>query len=279
MIDFLWVAIGLACPVLLAAMAGYLSERSGVINIGLEGNMLMAACFAALGAAVGGPLAALGAGIIGACILAAVHYVVTQVFRVEHVVSGMAMNAVALGVTNFLYESRADRDASGTLGGLPLPAFVGVSLVVPLVLAWYAVRTRGGVWLTAVGEDPEKARLVGIDPQKVRWWAAMGCGVFCGLAGTYLVMDTGNFTDNMSAGRGYIALAALILGGWRPIPAMIAALGYGLFSALNLQMQGQPIFGIVLPNQAWSALPYIVTIIAMAGLLGRQRAPGGLGKA
>jgi simple sugar transport system permease protein len=130
----------------------------------------------------------------------------------------------------------------------------------------------------AVGSDPDKARLMGLQPSNVRLWGLLATGLFTGIAGVELVAYTGVFTDNMTSGRGYIALAALIIGGWRPIPAFIACVVFGFFSALRLQLQGTPLFGAELPPQIWASLPYLVTIVALAGLLGKNRTPAGLGR-
>ncbi len=119
---------------------------------------------------------------------------------------------------------------------------------------------------------------MGVQPIRVRFFGLLATGVLTGIAGVELVAYTGVFTDNMTAGRGYIALAALILGGWRPIPACLACFAFGFFSALQVQLQGTAIFGAQLPVELWAALPYLVTIVAMAGFLGRNRTPAGLGK-
>lgn len=269
----------LATPLLLASMAGLLSERSGVINIGLEGFMLVACCVLAVAAPALGPVGAVAVAVLASTVMALLHWMFTQRFRVDHVISGMALNAIAAGGTNFLFQKFADVDRKAALPVLPLWIFEALGLGVPLLL-WIAIRyTRPGLRLFAVGSDPDKARLAGISPPRVRAFALAGCGILCGLGGAMLVTYTGNFTDNMTAGRGYIALAALILGGWRPVPAAAASLGFGLFSALKIQFEGQSVLGIQLPSQAWASLPYLATVIALAGFVGRKRSPQGLGKA
>jgi simple sugar transport system permease protein len=130
-----------------------------------------------------------------------------------------------------------------------------------------------------VGNDPDKARLVGIEPRNIRAISLIATGFFTGIAGTLLVSNAGNFTENMTAGSGYIGLAALIIGGWRPIPALLAAFGFAVFDALQVFCQGIKVFGVVIPSQFWQSLPYVVTVIALAGFLGRTRPPAGLGKA
>ncbi len=127
--------------------------------------------------------------------------------------------------------------------------------------------------MVAVGADPDKARLMGLRPGRIRLIALLATGVFTGLAGALLVSDAAIYTNNITAGRGYIALAALIVGGWRPLPAFAVCLALGFFSSLQLRFQGSYI-----PSQAWAALPYVLTIVALAGFLGKNRTPAGLGK-
>jgi simple sugar transport system permease protein len=273
------LTIALSTPLILAAMGGFTSERGGVINIGLEGMMLVAACVDALLAPKFGPIGALFAGILAAISMSLLHWLVTQIYQIDHVISGMAINAIAAGSTNFFYLKFGDEARKGSVANIPTWAFYIAGFVVPLALWLYAKKTRGGLRLMAVGSDPDKARLMGVQPVKVRFFGLLATGVLTGIAGVELVSYTGVFTDNMTAGRGYIALAALILGGWRPIPALIACLAFGFFSALQVQLQGSPIFGIQLPSQFWAALPYLVTIVALAGFLGKNRTPAGLGKA
>ncbi len=278
MLNLLVLTILFSTPLILAAMGGYTSERGGVINIGLEGMMLMAACVGALAAAHYGPVGQIIAGVVAATVLSFVHWLATQVYHIDHVISGMAINAVAAGGTNFLYLKLSDPAHGSGLPHLPISVFCVAGIVVPFLLWFYSRQTRGGLRLMAVGSDPDKARLMGIQPIRVRLFGLLATGILTGIAGVELVAYTGVFTDNMTSGRGYIALAALILGGWRPLPTFMACVVFGFFSALRLQLQGTPLFGAQLPSQLWAALPYLVTIIALAGLLGRNRTPAGLGK-
>ncbi|AIE83632.1 ABC transporter permease [Fimbriimonas ginsengisoli] len=278
MLNFIALVVVLSTPLLLAAMGGFTSERAGVINIGLEGMMLMSACVAALVGVKMGAVGGLAAGIGSGIVMAMIHWVATQVYRIDHVISGMAINALAAGGTNFLFERFTDPNRTGSVPVLPMAFYDWLAFLVPVALWLYVRKTRGGLRLLAVGSDPEKSRLMGVQPLRVRFFGLLATGVLTGLAGVALVTDTGVFTDNMTAGRGYIALAALVLGGWRPIPAMLACVGFGFFSALRLQLEGNPHLPN-LPTEAWAALPYVVTVIALAGFLGRSRTPAGLGKA
>jgi simple sugar transport system permease protein len=259
-------------------MGGFTSERGGVINIALEGMMLMAACVDALATPKLGPIGAVFAAVAAATAMSLLHWLVTQIYRIDHVISGMAINAIAAGGTNFLYLKFGDAARQHSLAHLPAWVFFTFAFVAPFLLLVYARQTRGGLRLLAVGSDPDKSRLMGVQPVRVRFFGLLATGFFTGIAGAGLIAYTGVFTDNMTAGRGYIALAALILGGWRAVPALLACVAFGFFSALQVQLQGSPILGIQVPTEAWAALPYLVTIVALAGFLGKNRTPAGLGR-
>lgn len=280
--DFVQLGLGtvaLSAPLMLAAMGGLTSERSGVMNIALEGFMLTAACVTSLvGVASGSAWIGLAAGIGAAVLLSLLHGVLTQTYKIDHIVSGMAINALAFGGTNFLDKRFSDVGRTGEIPGLPMMVYTMVAFAFPVFVALYIRWTRGGLRLMAVGNDPDKSRQMGIEPLTVRFSALVWTGVFCGIAGAMIVTDAGRFSDGMTAGRGFIALAALIIGGWRPVAAAIACLVFGGFSALQLQLQGTHMFGADIPSQLWNAVPYLVTIIALAGFLGKNRAPAGLGK-
>lgn len=281
----------LASPYLLAAMGGWASERSGVMNIGLEGKMLTAACVAAwVGTVTQNAWLGAGAGIVAATLMSLLHWLMTQTYRLDHIISGMAINFLAAGATGFIavkyLTSLSDRlpllpvfQIQLTPNYLFRPSLLAIlSILIPILLAFYVLKTRAGLRLLAVGNDPDKSRLMGVQPLKVRLGALIATGVFTGLAGVQIVMGAGQFTENMTAGRGYIALAALILGAWKPLPTLGAALVFALFEALQKVYQGVPVFGLDIPSEFWQALPYVVTVIALAGFLGRSRAPQGLGK-
>lgn len=271
--------LALSAPLMLSSMGGLTSERSGVMNIALEGFMLTAACVAALvGGSTGNAFLGLGAGLASAVLMSLLHGLLTQVYHIDHIVSGMALNALAFGGTNFLDKRFTDVERVGAIPGFSMTAYLVAAFAFPVFIWLYLRGTRGGLRLLAVGNDPEKARQTGIEPIKVRIWSLLWTGIFCGVAGVMIVTNAGRFTDGMTAGKGFIALAALIIGGWRPLPAAAACLVFGAFEALQLQLQGTHFLGGDIPSEAWNALPYTVTIIALAGLLGRNRAPAGLGK-
>lgn len=291
-VTILLSTLSLAAPFILAALGGLTSERSGVINLGLEGKMLIAACVTAVAAAAF-QNATLGVAFgVGAAILfSLLHWLLTQKFAIDHIISGMAINLMAIGGSGYLYGAFSNKQSDGSIPILPtlvidlggagkftVSIYMVLALTLPFLVFWYLKRSRAGLRLLAVGNDPDKARLMGIRPLRVRLAALIATGVFTGLGGAFIISNVGRFTDNMTAGRGYIALAALILGGWRPIPTFLACIGFALFEAIQMQLQGTELMGARIPSEAWQALPYIVTIIALAGFLGKSRAPQGLGK-
>jgi ABC-type uncharacterized transport system permease subunit len=277
--DLIGATLRLGGPLVLAALAGVISERSGVINIALEGNLLGAACAGSLvSAATGNPVLGLGAGILAAVFLSLLHGLGVLIFRIDHIVSGMAVNAISFGLTGFAIKVAVMKDYSVAFQSLP-EAFFIVIVFVAVVGIWGWLRfTTPGLHILAVGNDGRKAMEMGVNPVGVRFKSQVAVGVLCGLGGVMLVSQPEQFSSGMTAGRGFIALAAVILGGWWPLKAAIAALGFGLFDALQLRLQGVPIFGVMFPSEFWASLPYLLTIIALGGLLGRSRPPAALGK-
>jgi len=273
--NLIFQTIILASPLILAGLGGYFSERSGIVNIALEGKMLMAACVSTVVVInTQSPWLSLLAGVLAATVFAVVHWLMTQVYRIDAVVSGMAINAVALGGSNFINSKMIDPHYSGPMPYFWAGALWTIAMAAPVLVWAYSRWTRSGLRLMAVGSDPDKARTMGVNPLWVRCLALLGTGLFCGLSGTLIASNAGSFQDNMTAGRGYIALAALILGGWRPVPTALACLAFGLFQALELSLQGT----VKIPSQAWNSLPYLVAILAIAGFSAKNRAPAGTGK-
>lgn len=278
--------ITLGAPLILAAMGGFCSERGGVINIALEGNMLMGAIATALiSAYTKSPWIGITGGIVAATCLSWLHWLLTQSFRMDHIVSGMAINLVALGAANFLDQRYTDPTA-GQIPTINVNCYYVAALILPFLIALYMRVSKGGLRLLAVGNDPSKSRQMGLFPTNIRFIGLTATGILCGLSGALIVSDAKYYTDNMTAGQGYIALAALILGSWRPIPAFIACLVFGMFKGLEIQLQGWTpkieMLGLHLslniPREFWLSLPYLITVIALAGFLGKSRVPAGIGK-
>lgn len=271
--------VTLTVPLILAAMGGLTSERSGIMNIALEGTMLGSSCTVALVGTISGNAGiALCAGLLVGVVLMLIHAVLTQKFRIDHIISGMAINAFSIGATNFLSKRFLNDTEMHKISYLPVQLYWLLAVAIVIGIFFYLKKTKGGLHLLAVGNDPEKSRQMGIAPQKVRYLALIASGVFCGLSGALIVSNSGSFTDNMTAGRGYIALAALIIGSWKPVPTLVACVVFGFIDALQLNLQGTKLSGADLPPELWSALPYLVTLVALAGLLGKSRPPSGLGK-
>ncbi len=271
-------AVRQATPLLLAALGGLYSERSGVINIALEGLMLAGAFTAATVTYVSGnPWIGLAAGIAAGVLVALIHGLACIRFKADQVVSGTAINILFLGVPALL--SGAFFQSTGATPQLPQGQLMPLA---PIVLAfvlvpvtWYVLnRTPFGLRLRAVGENPEAADTAGVNVARVRFAAVMLSGALAAIGGAYLSIGQSSlFARNMSAGRGFIALAALIFGKWRPVQTMLACLLFGFAEALSIQMQGVS----QVPVQFIQIVPYALTIVVLAGFIGHSRAPRALG--
>jgi general nucleoside transport system permease protein len=270
--------IRLATPLLLAALGGLFSERSGVINIALEGLMLAGAFTAAtVTHYTGSPWVGLAAAILAGALVALVHGIACIQFKADQVVSGTAINLLFLGVPALLSGALfASTGATPQLRQDQLIPNVPIILAFALVpVVWYVLgRTRFGLRVRAVGENPEAADTAGIDVTRVRYLAVMLSGALAAIGGAYLSTGQSSlFARNMSAGRGFIALAALIFGKWRPVQTMLACLLFGLAEAISIQMQGVS----RIPVQFIQIIPYVLTIVVLAGFIGHSRPPRALG--
>lgn len=300
-----------ATPLVLCAMAGLLSERSGVVDIGLEGKMLFAAFAAAsVGVLSASLVLALLAALLAATVLSWLHGVACVSHAGDQVVSGVAINIIAAGLTAVLGaawfaqggQTPAVPDALrlGVLwpglvdavhgvpwvGAVVGQGLLGHSVLVYVALAlvpgvwWLLWRTRFGLRLRAVGENPAMVESAGVSVHRMRYLALTLNGLLCGLAGAYLVLaQSASFVPNMTAGRGFMALAALIFGKWHPRGALLACLLFGFLDAAAIRLQGValPLVGEV-PVQAVQAMPYVLTVVLLAGFIGRAIAPRALGQ-
>ncbi|MDO6521574.1 ABC transporter permease [Shimia thalassica] len=297
--------VRLATPLLLACLAGLYSERAGIFDIGLEGKMLAAAFFsAAFAYTTGSVWIGLLAGIAASLILSAVHGLASITFRGNQLISGVAINFLAAGMTvlvaqNWFKQGGRTPSLIGgarfepitlpfaealqdvpVLGPLYYELISGHSILVYIAFAlvpltwWVLFRTRFGLRLRAVGENPAAVDTAGVSVIGLRFAAVAICGVLCGIAGAYLATALqAGFVKDMTAGRGFIALAALIFAKWRPWHALGACLLFGLLQAIALRYQNIDLGGIVIPVQVMDALPYILTVVILAGFVGKAIPP------
>ena len=298
-------ALRLATPLLFACLAGLFSERAGIFDIGLEGKMLAAAFASGAFAFVSGSvLVGLAAGIAASILLAGLHGLASITFRGNQLISGVAINFLAAGLTVVIAQSwfqqggrtpsliggarfqPIDLPFAETLAPVPIlgPVYSelisGHSILVYLALAtvpltwWVLFRTRFGLRLRAVGENPAAVDTAGISVVGLRFAAVAICGLLCGLAGAYMATALqAGFVKDMTAGRGYIALAALIFAKWRPWHALGACLLFGLLQALALRYQSLSLGGVTIPVQVMDTLPYVLTVVILAGFIGKAIPP------
>ena len=294
---FLAAAVRVATPLMLAATGETVAERSGVINLGLEGMMLAGALAATLGATgAGGPWAGVAAGVGAGMALALLLAGIAIGARANQIIAGTAVTLAAVGLTGTIYRQAYGAAGAGldapTLPALPLPLLSEIPVLGPgvfnqpaptylallaLPLVWWGLfRTRAGLALRATGESAAMARAAGVRPRLIRAVATVIGGGFAGLAGATLVLaQVGTFAERMTAGRGYVAIAIVVLGRWHPFGVGVAALLFGAATALQYPFQA---LGLDVPYQLFLMLPYALTLLALAGAVGRAQAPADLGR-
>jgi simple sugar transport system permease protein len=298
-------SLELSSPIAMGALAGILSERSGLLNIALEGKMLLGACVASISASVGFLLTGSGVagsliGIVAAMLVAGLVGLLLAWLGIRHkvdqIIAGTVINIGAFGITNFLFLRILSRNTQfntpPTIEPMRIPVLADIPVVGPIlfeakpyvyvgyilviVLTYLLFRTRWGLRLRASGEKPAAAGTVGINVIAIRYQALFLAGLITGLAGSYLSLSTaGSFQIEMSAGKGFIALAAMIFGGWHPVGAFFAALVFGFAGAVQALLS---ILGVDVPPQLLNSVPYIVTIVIVAGVVGRVRGPAAAGQ-
>jgi len=302
LLPLLTEAMRLSTPIALGALAGLWCERAGVVNIGIEGMMLASAgigftFYAVVGGAAGGPwlIAAVLVSVAVGGLLALLHAVLCVTFRTDQIISGVAINLLAIGITSFLRRQVLLPLGVGTgvtLTSIEIPLLSSIPVVgqtlftgKPIFFVMFVIfgltrltlfRTPWGLRVRAVGEKPHAAETLGINVIRTRYQSVILGGLIAGLAGAWFTLETvGSFEDLMTNGTGFIALAALIFGKWRPWPAFGGALLFGFSSALGsrIQLLGVEVSGFPVPSQFLQALPYVVTIVVLAGAIGRAVPP------
>jgi simple sugar transport system permease protein len=294
---FLAAAVRVATPLLLAATGETVTERAGVINLGLEGMMLAGALAATLGASAAGPWTGLALAVLAGMLLAAAFAAIAIGARADQILAGTALTLGAVGLTGTIYRQAYGTGGAGlalpTLAPVPIPLLSRIPVLGPAlfdqpaptylalvalpVVWWVLFRTRPGLALRATGEGAAMARAAGVRTGLVRTAATVVGGGFAGLAGATLVLaQVGTFAEKMTAGRGYVAIAIVVLGRWHPAGVAVAALLFGAATALQYVFQS---LGLAVPYQLFLMLPYVLTLLALAGAVGRVRAPADLGKA
>lgn len=305
LIQVLDSTVRMATPLLLACLAGLFSERAGIFDIGLEGKMLAAAFFsAALASVTGNVWLGLLAGIGASMVLAGLHGLASITFRGNQLISGVAINFLAAGMTVLVAQdwfAQGGRTPSligagrftpvtlpfaDALSGVPVigpiyadlisghPVLVYVAFLAVPATWWVLFRTRFGLRLRAVGENPAAVDTAGVSVVGLRYAAVAICGLLCGIAGAYLATALqAGFVKDMTAGRGFIALAALIFAKWRPWQAMWACLLFGFLQAVALRFQNIDVGGVTIPVQVMDALPYVLTVVILAGFVGKAIPP------
>jgi simple sugar transport system permease protein len=300
-VDVFARVVRLATPITLGALAGIVCERSGVVNIGIEGTMLFSACLGFVAAILSGNTwIGVGAAMLTGCVVSTLHAVLAVNLKIDQIISGTVINLLAVGTTGYLrggflvpYEQRNGAEITAQqLPSLPIPGLSRIPIIGPILFNHQPItylmlilvmvvnivlfRTVWGLRTRAVGEQPKAADTVGINVNRLRFRNVVASGLLSGLAGAWFSLEsTFRFDDVMTNGRGFIALAAMIFGKWTPLGAFGGATLFSSADALQIKIQS---FNFGLPRQFLQMLPYLVTLIVLAGVIGRARPPAAVGK-
>jgi len=293
---FLAASVRVAIPLLFTATGETLTERSGVINLGIEGTMLAGALAAAIGATAWGPWGGLAAAVVAGMLTSGIFALLAIGARADQIIAGTAITLAMVGLTGTIYRQVYGAGGAGltipTFSTLAIPGLVRIPVLGPAlfnqpvptylafaslpVVSWVLFRTRLGLALRATGEAAAMARAVGVRTGLIRTGATVVGGGFAGLGGATLVLaQVGTFAERMTAGRGFLAIAIVMLGRWHPVGVALAAMLFGFATALQFLFQA---LGVRAPYQLFLMLPYVLTLLALAGAVGRVRAPGDLGR-
>lgn len=280
---FFMQTLRITIPYLLPSLGAVYSEKGGVINIALEGILLIGAFFTTVGTYYyQNVLIGISFGILAGLAVALLHAIATVTFKADQIVSGIAINLFAIGITKFFckifFNSSSNSERIIGLETINIPVLSSIPVIgnpfillciILLIISYIVIdKTRFGLRLKAVGENPSAADSLGVSVSRIRYAGVLISGVLASLGGAWLALDQHSFTDGMSAGRGYIALAAMIIGKWNPWGAAGACLIFGFAESLSIQFQNLPI-----PTQFIQMLPYILTIIVLAGFIGKSTPP------
>lgn len=293
---FLAAAVRVATPLLLAALGEMLAERGGSINLGIEGAMLAGALAAALGAAHGGVATGIGVALLAGAMLSALFALITVKWGADQIIAGTAITLGSIGLTGAVYRVAFGAGGAGlsipTMSAVEVPLLARIPFIGSMLFAqplttymalmlvpvswWFLFRTRTGLELRATGEDRRAARAAGVRTELHRTLSLVAGGMLAGLAGAALVLaQVGTFAEKMTAGRGFVAVALVVLGRWHPVGVLLAALLFGAATALQYLFQAM---ALEVPYQLFIVLPYLLALIGLAGVLGRVKAPAELGK-
>ncbi len=289
--DLYSAALRLATPLILAVVGGVLSERAGILNMALEGQILMGAFFAYLGSYMFQSIwMGLLMAMMGGCILAALHAYMSIQVKVNQVVSAVGLNTLALGITStlfrFLFGTDSQMASCPGIQNVYIPGLSDIPFIGPvlfsqnpltylaflsvILVSWFLFRTSRGLELRAAGENPKALDVAGVNVIRIRWYSVLATGVFCGLAGASLTITGLNtFYDNISSGRGFIAYAAIVFGKWTPVGAMLASLLFGAGDALQLRLQSM----FQIPYYFFLMMPYLITFLALVLFMGPSKGP------
>ena len=276
-IAFLFQILRVTIPYLLPSVGATFSEKGGVVNIALEGILLVSAFFTTVGTYITqNPLIGLMFGITAGLLMALIHSITVITFKANQIVSGIALNLLAFGLTKFfckiIFNSSSNSERIPGLESLQIPLLGNPFLILCIIVLIYSqftiYKTLFGLRLRAVGENPAAADSLGINVSKIRYAGVLLSGLFASLGGAWLAFDQHSFTDGMSAGRGYIALAAMIIGKWNPLKAAGACLLFGFAESFANQMQNS-----IIPTQFIQMLPYVLTMVVLAGFIGKAVPP------
>jgi len=271
----------ISVPYIFASNGGVYSERSGIVNIALEGMILMGAFTSCLtGYYTKNFYFAVLGGIFGGLFLSFIHAYVCIKFKVNQIISGLAINILSMGLTKFILKIIFHSSSNSERIDVVIPKIFGISLFIYIAIFVVIIghiliyKTKFGLRLRATGENPIACGTLGINVFKIKYTGVLISGILSGLAGTYLVLEQHQFVENMSGGRGFIALAALIFGRWTPIGAFLASLLFGFAESVQIYLQTT---GLNIPTQFVQMIPYLLTIIVLVFLKGKYKAPQSLG--